>query len=227
MPETADPALDTDDTRLIGYARISTDDQKLDLQYDALEAAGVDLEHDLHTDIISGAKSKRPGLESALKRLRKGDVLIVWRLDRLGRDAAELYRLVAEIEGMGAQLKSLSENIDTTTAVGRLIFGIFAVMAEFERNLIRERTRAGLQSAKDRGLVTGRERVLTPEKIIRAEGYLCAGQMTIDAICAEVECSRATLFNYCPGGRQGALSRQAAREADARARVAILPPQAP
>src|SRR5919202_1308927 len=133
---------------LIGYARVSTNEQNLDLQRDALERAGCDLIFDDH---VSGTKARRPGLEQALSHLRAGDTLVVWRLDRLGRSLRHLIDTGTDLQGKGVGFKSLTENIDTTTTGGRLVFNIFASLAEFERDIIRERTEAGLQAARTRG----------------------------------------------------------------------------
>src|SRR5947207_13936348 len=124
----------------IGYARVSTDEQTLDLQLDALKAAGCE---ELHRDIASGAKAERPGLAKALERLRAGDTLVVWRLDRLGRSLRHLIDTLTDLDQRGIGFKSLTENIDTTTPGGRPIFHIFGSLVEFERDLIRERTNAG------------------------------------------------------------------------------------
>lgn len=155
----------------IGYARVSRDDQQLDLQHDALTAAGCER---IFSDKMSGAKASRPGLDEALAFARPGDVLVVWRLDRLGRSMSELLRLTANLESTGVGLESLKEQIDTTSAAGRLVFHVFAAMAEFERNLIRERTFAGLEAARARGgkaggLVCRQKRLLRykPWQVIR------------------------------------------------------------
>src|SRR5690349_15412935 len=135
---------------LIGYARVSTDDQTLDLQLDALKAAGCERRR-VYTDTASGAKTDRPGLAKALDMLREGDILVVWRLDRLGRSLPHLIEVVGDLKGRHIGFKSLTENIDTTTPAGELIFHIFASLAQFERELIRERTMAGLVAARARG----------------------------------------------------------------------------
>jgi DNA invertase Pin-like site-specific DNA recombinase len=145
----------------IGYARVSKTDQKLELQTDALTAAGVE---QIFTDKISGSKDQRDGLEKLLAIAREGDCVVVWRLDRLARSLKHLIELAALFESRGIQLISLSENIDTTTTTGKLFFQIFGALAEFERNVIIERTRAGLEAAKARGRSGGRKPVLTPEK---------------------------------------------------------------
>jgi DNA invertase Pin-like site-specific DNA recombinase len=138
---------------LIGYARVSTQEQTLNLQRDALEKAGC---NKIFTDTASGAKTERIGLEEALSYVRKGDTLIVWRLDRLGRSLPHLITTMTDLEERGIGFKSLTENIDTTTSGGKLIFHIFGALAEFERNLIRERTQAGLLAARARGRRGGR-----------------------------------------------------------------------
>ena len=126
---------------LIGYARVSTDEQNLDFQRDALQSAGCEK---IFTDHISGTKARRPGLEEALSHLRQGDTLVVWRLDRLGRSLRHLIDTVNDLQEQGVNFKSLTEALDTTTSGGKLVFHIFGALAEFEREIIRERTRAGL-----------------------------------------------------------------------------------
>lgn len=145
----------------VGYSRVSTNDQNLDLQTDALKAAGTEK---IYFDKVSGTK-ERPKLAEALEFLREGDTLIVWRLDRLGRSLKDLVSIVASLEERKINFVSLTENIDTTTATGKLIFHIFASFAEFERNLIRERTKAGLTAARQRGVKGGRKRALSGEKL--------------------------------------------------------------
>lgn len=175
----------------IGYARVSTDDQNLDLQRDALGGAGCER---LFTDTMSGAKADRPGLTAALEFARSGDVLIVWRLDRLGRSLPDLVRLVGELDAKGVGFESLSEKIDATTAAGRLVFHVFAALAEFERNLIRERTHAGLAAARARGRKGGR-RELDLEKqtaIARMSDQPPA------VVCKALGISRSTFYKYAP-----------------------------
>src|SRR5919202_3757317 len=133
---------------LIGYARVSTNEQNLDLQRDAVQKAGCE---QIYTDQVSGTKARRPGLEQALSHLRSGDTLVVWRLDRLGRSLRQLIDTVTELQEKGVEFKSVTESIDTTTSGGRLVFNIFASLGEFEREIIRERTQAGLQAARTRG----------------------------------------------------------------------------
>lgn len=140
---------------LIGYARVSTQDQTLDLQTDALKRAGCEK---IFTDMASGAKSERPGLQEAMNHLRAGDMLVVWRLDRLGRSLKHLIATVTNLSDHGIGFKSLQENMDTTTSGGKLVFHIFGALAEFEREVIKERTNAGLRAARARGRFGGRPR---------------------------------------------------------------------
>jgi len=147
---------------LIGYARISTGDQSLNLQLDALKTAGCEK---IFEDTASGVKTDRPGLADALTFARQGDTLTVWKLDRLGRSLSHLIKLIKELADRGVGFKSLQENIDTTTPTGRLFFHIMASLAEFERELIRERTRAGLEAAKRRGAKSGRKFLLNNEQL--------------------------------------------------------------
>ena len=146
---------------LLGYARVSMHDQNLDLQKDALKGASCEK---TFLDEISGSTKHRPGLERALDSLREGDTLIVWRLDRLGRSLKDLIELVGELERKGVALRSLQEAIDTTSPGGKLIFHVFGALAEFERNLIRDRTKAGLAAARARGRKGGRPKSLDTEK---------------------------------------------------------------
>jgi DNA invertase Pin-like site-specific DNA recombinase len=177
----------------IGYARVSTDDQTLDLQRDALNAAGCER---LFEDKASGAKVDRPGLVEALAFARKGDVLVVWRLDRLGRSLPELVRLVGELDAAGIGFESLTEKIDATTAAGRLVFHVFAALAEFERNLIRERTHAGLAAARARGRKGGR-RELPAEK--QAAIRSMADRPPAE-VCKALGISRSTFYKYARTG---------------------------
>lgn len=164
-------------TVLIGYARVSKADgsQVIDLQRDALAKAGVDLEHHLYTDAASGKRDDRPGLDACIKALRHGDTLVVWKLDRLGRDLRHLVNLVGDLTKRGIGLKVLAgegASIDTTTANGRLVFAIFAGLAEFERELIVERTKAGLAAARARGRSGGRPFKMTPAKLRLAQAAM-------------------------------------------------------
>ena len=178
---------------LIGYARVSTQDQNLDLQIDALKQIGC---QKIYDDKISGTKDKRPGLELALKDLRAGDTLVVWKLDRLGRTLKGLIHLVTELNKKGIEFKSLKENIDTGAATGKLIFHIFGALAEFERDIIVERTRAGLDAARARGRLGGRKKKLTPSKIALAKKLHSDKTQSIQDICEMLDISRMTLHRY-------------------------------
>src|SRR5919112_6351029 len=167
---------------LIGYPRISTADQSLNLQRDALLAAGCP-EIRVYTDIASGAKADRPGLEAALHDLREGDTLVVWKLDRLGHSLKHLIETVHALDARGVGFKSLQEHIDTTTPGGKLVFHVFAALAEFERDLIRERTRAGLTAARARGKKGGRRPKLDDKKRAQALTLHDDESNTIDDIC--------------------------------------------
>lgn len=157
---------------LIGYARVSTAEQDTALQTDALR--NVQCER-IFEDTISGAKSERPGLAAALVYLREGDVLVVWRLDRLGRSLPHLIEVIGALEARGVGFRSLTESIDTTTSSGRLIFHVFGALGQFERDLIRERTKAGLLAAAARGRKGGRKPVVTADKLQRAREHIANG----------------------------------------------------
>ena len=178
----------------IGYARISTGEQLLDLQRDALTAAACE---SIYTDTLSGAKASRPGLEEALSYIRKGDTLVVWRLDRLGRSLKHLIELMTGLEERGIGFKSLTEQIDTTTSGGKLIFHVFGALAEFERDLIRERTNAGLAAARARGKTGGRpKKLVDPKKLALAQQLYADKSHDITTICDTLGISRATLYRY-------------------------------
>lgn len=180
----------------VGYARVSTTDQTLNLQQDALSQAGCER---LFTDTMSGAKAERPGLAQALEFMRDGDVLIVWKLDRLGRSLKNLIEVVSKLSETGIGFRSLTESIDTTTSSGKLIFHIFGALAEFERDLIRERTAAGLVAARARGRKGGRPRAAAlsdPKKVALAVSLYNDKNNSIDDICATLRISRSTLFRY-------------------------------
>src|SRR5215207_8481096 len=176
----------------IGYARVSTGEQTLDLQLDALKSAGCGK---IYQETASGAKADRPVLDVVLSYLRKGDTLVVWRLDRLGRSLRHLIEVVAALAERGIGFKSLTEQIDTTTPGGKLIFHVFGALAEFERDLIRERTHAGLAAARARGRLGGRPRKLADaQQLELARTLYDGGQTDIDTICATLGISRATLY---------------------------------
>src|SRR3954465_14599639 len=178
---------------LIGYARVSTTDQTLDLQRDALDTAGC---VKTYTDTASGAKAERKGFQEALDYVREGDVLVVWRLDRLGRSLKDLIETISRLETRKIGFKSLTENIVTTTSGGKLIFHIFGALAEFERNLIRERTNAGLQAARARGIKGGRPKALTDKKSEMARKLYADKSNSIEEICRTLGISRMTLWRY-------------------------------
>src|SRR5438045_2286564 len=181
---------------LIGYARVSTQDQTLNLQRDALEKIGCSK---IFTDTISGAATERKGLAEALEYVREGDSLVVWKLDRLGRSLKHLIDTISNLNNRKIGFKSITENIDTTTSGGKLIFHIFGALAEFERDIIRERTLAGLQAARARGRKGGRPKshtLNTPKKVALAQSLYENKNNTIEEICKTLHISRATLYRY-------------------------------
>ncbi|WP_018264111.1 recombinase family protein [Methylobacterium sp. WSM2598] len=185
---------------LIGYMRVSKADgsQVTDLQRDALAQAGVEGER-LYEDHASGKRDDRPGLDACLKALRQGDTMVIYKLDRLGRDLRHLVNTVHELTSRGVGLKVLAgqgANIDTTTANGRLVFGIFAALAEFERELIVERTKAGLASARARGRKGGRKPKMTPAKLRLAQAAMGQPETKVSALCAELGVTRQTLYRH-------------------------------
>ena len=182
----------------IGYARVSTHEQHLDLQLQALEEAGCDK---IFRDTVSGATAKRPGLDDALSHLREGDTLVIWRLDRLGRNLEHLLRVTRELEEAGVGFKSLTEHIDATTAPGKMQLQMLGVIAEFERNLIRERTMAGLKAARAQGRVSGRPLALNEQKQLLLYSLYDAkmrgeNQHTIKDICELIGITKGTLYAY-------------------------------
>ena len=183
--------------KFVGYARVSTQDQDVDLQVDALKKAGCDMNY-IFTDKISGAKSERPGLKECLASLESEDTLMVWRLDRLGRSMQHLVQLVEDLGQRNISFKSLCDGaIDTTTASGELIFNIFSSLAQFERRLIQERTRAGLEAARARGKKGGRKRITTDDpKVLMAKNMHKDHGMSIDDICKTLKISRASFYRY-------------------------------
>lgn len=177
---------------LIGYARVSTPDQALELQTDALQAVGCEK---VFSDIASGAKTERPGLVKAIEFCRKDDVLVVWKLDRMGRSMSHLIDTVKVLEQRSIGFRSLTENIDTTTPSGRLIFHMFGSLAEFERDLIRERVQAGLKSARRRGRNGGRPPV-TEETKAMARTLLADKSLSVKQICERLGIAKSTLYKY-------------------------------
>lgn len=177
----------------VGYARVSTADQYLRMQEDALRSAGCE---EIYTDIASGAKSQRPGLDKALNYLREGDTLIVWKLDRLGRSIQHLIQTITTLQEKQIYFKCLQEVIDTTTSGGKLIFHIFSALAEFERDLIRERTEAGLKAARARGRMGGRPPLLDNRQINRMIEMYDEQKNTVAEICKIYDISRPSFYNY-------------------------------
>jgi DNA invertase Pin-like site-specific DNA recombinase len=184
---------------LIGYARVSTAEQSLDLQIDALKKAGCER---VLTDVASGAQAARPGLEEALAFLRAGDALVVWRLDRLGRSLSHLIENIRALAARDVGFRSLQESIDTTTSGGKLVFHVFGALAEFERDLIRDRTQAGLVAARARGRQGGRPRALDEKKAALARSMYADLANKPRDICRALKISRATLYRYL-GPRAG------------------------
>ena len=180
---------------LLGYARVSTKDQKLTLQKDALRLHGCEK---IYTDKVSGVKSERPGLERLLKNAREGDTIVVWKLDRLGRSLKHLVELAEQLSQRGIGLKSLNDPIDTSTAQGKLVFNIFAALAEFERGIISERTNAGLSAARARGRLGGRKPGLSEDaqRKARVAESLYKEGMPVNQIAEDLNISKATLYKY-------------------------------
>jgi DNA invertase Pin-like site-specific DNA recombinase len=183
----------------LGYARVSTTDQQPQLQVDALQHAGC---YRVFTEIASGARADRPVLAQVLDQLRPGDTLVVWKLDRLGRSLRHLVDTVTSLADRGIGFCSLQEAIDTTTPGGKLVFHVFAALAEFERDLIRERTSAGLAAARARGRQGGRPMVLTGDKLQVAREMYCSGQYTVVAIAEALGVSRASIYRHLTGDRR-------------------------
>lgn len=175
---------------MIGYARVSTDEQNPALQFDALDRAGCKR---IFTDYASGARTSRPSLDEALGLVKRGDTLVVWKLDRLGRSLSHLIALISELEKRGVAFHSLSEAIDTDTAGGRLLFHVMGALAEFERTLISERTRAGMAAAKTRGALLGRPRKLSSDQVSSARRSLARSRRSVRDIALKLSVSRSTL----------------------------------
>lgn len=187
----------------IGYARVSTEDQHLYMQEDALKSAGCEK---IYSDIASGVKTARPGLNRALSHLRKGDTLVVWKLDRLGRSLTHLIETVKELSDKGIGFKCLQENIDTTTSGGQLIFHIFGALAQFERELIKERTQAGLKAARVRGRLGGRPSLLNKYQIKKLTAHYNKGDLAINEICKLFNITKPTLYRYLKENNNGSNS---------------------
>lgn len=200
----------TADGYKFGYARVSTEDQRLDLQIDALKRAGVQ-DNELYVEKISGASKKRPQLDLVMKALRPGDILYIWRLDRLARSIMDLLRRVQQIEEAGATLISLTESFDTKTAGGRFLVHVLGAVAELERQLTIERTRAGVKSFMDKGGKVGAPTKMTAAKLKQARGLLLTTSMTFEAIAKKLKVSVPLLYQRFPGGR-AALKAKAKRK---------------
>jgi DNA invertase Pin-like site-specific DNA recombinase len=177
----------------IGYARVSTVDQNLELQTDALEKAGCEK---IFTDQASGTRDDRKGLIDAIEFCRKGDSLVVWKLDRLGRSLKHLIETINQLHGKKVGFVSLQESIDTTTSGGKLVFHVFGALAEFERELITERTNAGLASARSRGRLGGRPKAMTVKQLRIAQTMLKDPRTTIKEVCETLQVSKTTLYRY-------------------------------
>lgn len=179
----------------IGYARVSSEDQDLNMQTDELKLLGCSK---IYKDKCSGIKSERKGLDNCLNNLKTGDTLVVWRLDRLGRSMAHLVSIITDLKDRGVHIKSIHDGaIDTSTASGELIFNIFASLAQFERELIRERTNAGLKAARARGRLGGRKPVLSGNpKVLTAKKMHSDKNIKINEICRTLNISRSTLYRY-------------------------------
>ena len=178
---------------IVGYARVSTEEQNLDLQMDALKEAGCEK---VFQDKISGSEKNRDGLSKTIEILRHGDTLVVWKLDRLGRSLQHLISVVNELKERGIFFRSLKENLDTTSSTGKLIFHIFGALAEFERDIIRDRTMAGLKAARARGRVGGRPRIMDSGKLKLAKTLMNENSRSVAEICEILGVSKATLYRY-------------------------------
>lgn len=190
---------------LVGYARVSTLDQNPALQIDALKGAGCER---IFIEKASGAQRDRPELNAALNYVRAGDILVVWKLDRLARSMRQLIETVEDLQSRGIELRSLTENIDTATAGGRLVFHLFGALAEFERAVIRERTNAGLQAARERGKQGGRPRRLGPKDLAAAKAMLADPEIRMEDVAMRLNVSPATLYRHLPGGRSGLRAKE-------------------
>ena len=185
-------------TLLVGYARVSTQEQNLDLQINALNQLGC---KNIFTEKASGAQRDRPELIAALNFMREGDTLVVWKLDRLARSLKQLIETVEKLEQRHIGLRSITEHMDTTTSGGKLIFHIFAALAEFERSIIKERTTAGLAAARALGRTGGRPRSLNLEDLVAARALLKENTITVEDIAKRLSVAPSTLYRHLPGGR--------------------------
>ena len=192
---------------LVGYARVSTRDQTVALQLDALTAAGCVR---VFEETASGAQRDRPQLAAALDWMRAGDTLVVWKLDRLARSTKQLIETVEGLARRGIGFRCVTQDIDTTTAGGRLVFTIFSAIAEFEREIIQERTRAGLDAARARGRSGGRPPTLKPRDLKEARALLADPEITVEQVAARLKVSASTLYRHLPGGRSAVQDAAAA-----------------
>jgi DNA invertase Pin-like site-specific DNA recombinase len=190
----------------IGYARVSTQDQDLTLQLDALTKEGCEK---IFQEKASGGQRERPELKAALSYMREGDILIVWKLDRLARSIKQLIETVEDFEAQGIGLKSLQDPIDTSSPSGKLVFHIFAALAEFERGVIRDRTNAGLKSARERGRIGGRPRLLSDKDLQAAKALLKDPAITVAEVAKRLGVSLSTLYNHLPAARAESLEEVA------------------
>lgn len=190
---------------LVGYARVSTQDQKPALQLDALKTAGCER---VFVEKASGAQRDRPELQAALDYMREGDTLVVWKLDRLARSVKQLIETVEGLEEHGIGFRSLTEAIDTTTAGGKLVFHIFGALAEFERAIIRERTRAGLEAARARGRKGGRPPKLDAQDLKAARAMLADRSITVAEVAERLKVSPATLYRHLPAARSQVIETE-------------------
>jgi len=191
---------------LIGYIRVSTNEQNTDLQRNALKSANCEL---IFEDKISGKTSERPGLKKAMRCLQAGDTLVVWKLDWLGRSMRHLVMLTQQLHERGVNFRSLTDSIDTSTPMGRFFFHIMGALAEMERELIVERTRAGLSAAREKGRIGGRRRVMTTESIQKARRMIANGA-TVHQVALILEVSPKTIYRYIPATEQRELQKTAA-----------------
>lgn len=187
---------------LLGYARVSTDDQDHALQLDALRQAGCER---IVTETASGSRADRPELAKLLEHARAGDTLVVWRLDRLGRSLRHLIDVAEDLQARGIALRSLTESLDTSTPVGRFLFALLGALASMEREIIVERTRAGLRAAAARGRRGGRPPVLDADKLRAAKAMLASGTMSATEVARQVGCAPSTLYRHVPGGIRALL----------------------
>lgn len=176
---------------LVGYARVSTADQSLDLQVDALTKAGCVR---IFTDVASGSRSDRPELANALDHLRPGDTLCVWKVDRLGRSTTHLVSLMNDLNNAGFGFRSITENLDTTSPMGEFIYTVFAALAQLERSMIQERTRAGLAAARERGAQPGRKPSLSHAQVEACQTFHASGKYSVSELAQEFKVSRATVY---------------------------------